>query len=174
MTDAIRIADELAHLEAMHVSKLREFQGNLKDLDKSRYDKLKRSVLKHGIFVPVFVWNDLLLDGHQRLRVALTEGWDIEWPIIRISADTEQEAKEKLLAISSQYGKITQEGWDEFTHDLDESWLLESTHFDALPYVFERDYAVPNFQPVDPSEQPRLDQKSPITCPHCNEEFVPD
>ena len=31
----------------------------------------------------------------------------------------------------------------------------------------------PNFEPVDESEQPRLDQKSPITCPHCGEEFVP-
>jgi len=32
---------------------------------------------------------------------------------------------------------------------------------------------VPDFQPVSAEEQPRLDQKSPITCPHCGEEFVP-
>lgn len=32
---------------------------------------------------------------------------------------------------------------------------------------------VPDFQPVGADEQPRLDQKSPITCPHCGEEFVP-
>lgn len=30
------------------------------------------------------------------------------------------------------------------------------------------------FVPVDESEQPRLDQKAPITCPHCGEEFIPD
>ena len=32
---------------------------------------------------------------------------------------------------------------------------------------------MPNFLPTDGSEQPRLDQKSPITCPHCNMEFIP-
>jgi len=32
----------------------------------------------------------------------------------------------------------------------------------------------PDFQPVDVSEQPRLDQKAPITCPHCGEEFIPE
>lgn len=32
----------------------------------------------------------------------------------------------------------------------------------------------PNFQPVDASEQPRLDQKAPLTCPHCGEEFIPE
>lgn len=31
---------------------------------------------------------------------------------------------------------------------------------------------VPDFQPFD-GEQPRLDQKSPIRCPHCGEEFIP-
>lgn len=32
----------------------------------------------------------------------------------------------------------------------------------------------PDFSPVGADEQPRLDQKSPITCPHCGEEFVPE
>ena len=32
----------------------------------------------------------------------------------------------------------------------------------------------PDFQPVDGSEQPRLDQKAPVTCPHCQMEFIPE
>lgn len=32
----------------------------------------------------------------------------------------------------------------------------------------------PDFQPVGADEQPRLDRKSPITCPHCGAEFVPE
>ena len=32
---------------------------------------------------------------------------------------------------------------------------------------------VPDFEPVDESEQPRLDQKAPVTCPECGHEFVP-
>lgn len=31
----------------------------------------------------------------------------------------------------------------------------------------------PDFQPVDQGQQGRLDQRSPITCPHCGESFVP-
>lgn len=30
-----------------------------------------------------------------------------------------------------------------------------------------------NFDPVPEDEQPRLDEKSPIECPHCGMEFVP-
>lgn len=30
-----------------------------------------------------------------------------------------------------------------------------------------------NFQPVGADEQPRLDQKSPVICPHCGKEFTP-
>jgi hypothetical protein len=32
---------------------------------------------------------------------------------------------------------------------------------------------VPDFQPVGADEQPRLDQKKPVVCPHCGESFVP-
>ena len=32
----------------------------------------------------------------------------------------------------------------------------------------------PNFEPVDASEQPRLDQKKPVVCPHCGAEFTPE
>lgn len=31
----------------------------------------------------------------------------------------------------------------------------------------------PNFQPTPENEQPRLDKKSPVTCPECGVEFVP-
>lgn len=33
---------------------------------------------------------------------------------------------------------------------------------------------VPDFQPVSADEQPRLDHKNPITCPHCGMEFEPE
>jgi hypothetical protein len=35
------------------------------------------------------------------------------------------------------------------------------------------DIRSPDFSPVGPETQPRLDQKSPIECPHCGAEFVP-
>ena len=32
---------------------------------------------------------------------------------------------------------------------------------------------VPDFQPVPEDEQPRLDEKKPVTCPECGHEFQP-
>jgi hypothetical protein len=31
----------------------------------------------------------------------------------------------------------------------------------------------PDFEPASIDDQGQLDQKAPITCPHCNQEFVP-
>jgi hypothetical protein len=48
---------------------------------------------------------------------------------------------------------------------------------DLLAWGFEpvelNGMVVPSFEPVDESEQPRLDQRSPITCPYCQMEFIP-
>jgi hypothetical protein len=48
-------------------------QGGLKELSEANFEKLKRSILKHGITFPFFVWqsdgNNYILDGTQRDRV---------------------------------------------------------------------------------------------------------
>ena len=38
------------------LDKLVDFQGDAKTITQDNLDKLKRSILKHGFFVPVFVW----------------------------------------------------------------------------------------------------------------------
>lgn len=38
----------------------------------------------------------------------------------------------------------------------------------------EADLHVPEFAPVPIDQQPRLDQKAPVTCPHCGQSFSPD
>jgi hypothetical protein len=53
---------------------------------------------------------------------------------------------------------------------VDLSALFHDDELDALL----ADVRPPDFDPVDASEQPRLDQKKPIVCPHCGEEFVPE
>lgn len=132
------IAPELSGLPHVPVDALEPLQGELKTLSKREYNKLKKSLLEHGIIVPFFVWQESgkLLDGHQRQRVMINEGWLIDVPVVYISATDEQDAKRKLLVISSQYGRVSQEGWDAFTFDLDDGWLQETVHFDALPFVF--------------------------------------
>lgn len=133
------VAPELSSLPHIAIDKLEPFQGDLKDLSAREYEKLKKSIVENGIIVPFFVWKETgkLLDGHQRHHVFINEDWYTDVPVIYISAENEQDAKKKLLVITSQYGKVTQEGWDSFVFDLDENWLLDTVNIDALPFVFE-------------------------------------
>jgi len=115
--------DPHGHLERRPLADLTPFQGGFKDLDDSRYAKLKASILAEGFMAPVFVWRDKILDGHQRTTVLEREGWDVEGdvPVVEIEADDEAGAARKLLKLTSAYGKPQPEGVFDFmtTHDLD-------------------------------------------------------
>ncbi len=162
----VTIAPSLADLPHHHLAELVELQGELKDLSKREYNKLKKSISEKGIFVPFFVWpsDDTLyiLDGHQRNRVLTKEGYTGLVPCLYIDAVNELDAKEKLLLISSQYGKITQEGLDTFAFDIDPDWLMDSVNFDAL-VVYE--------DIITDEEEPDDDEPEREYCPHCGGEL---
>ena len=104
------------------LDKLQDFQGNLKTLGDAEFEKLKRQILKYGFSFPVFVWGDHILDGHQRVfvvRSMVDEGYTItDIPVVEIEAKDKKEAGEKLLALNSHYAKMTDEGLNEFLHDM--------------------------------------------------------
>ncbi len=65
---------------------LHPLQGNLKELSVPNFEKLKHSLLKHGISFPLFVWQhggiNYVLDGHQRdrvLRRMQEEGYEVPY-----------------------------------------------------------------------------------------------
>lgn len=109
------------------IDRLIEFQGNLKRLSEKNREKLIASICTKGFIAPLFVWDDQgewkLLDGHQRIKTLLwmrEKGWDIPMlPVDVIEADDEQDAKKKLLAITSQYGEFTTDGYAEFITDIE-------------------------------------------------------
>lgn len=133
---------------------LEPLQGNLKDLSTKNYNKLKTILDTRGFTVPVFLWYEAqagphiegsmgngvhwLLDGHGRQRVMIRENMSDEGnyavPYILIEAKDRKDAKAQLLEISSQYQTITQEGFDEFTDEL-ENEDFENVAFDALAFV---------------------------------------
>ena len=113
--------DPHGKLDRVPLDQIEEFQGNLKSLGKTEYNKLKQSIAEKGFIVPVFAWRNgsskwQLLDGHQRLRVIRKEGWQIDGgiPIVEVVADNERDAKEKLLVIIGRYGRIEGQGLYEF------------------------------------------------------------
>jgi hypothetical protein len=160
-------------------------QGNLKELSEVNFEKLKRSILKHGITFPFFVWQSngtsWILDGTQRDRVLkkmVEDGYTIPpLPCALIQAKDKKEAAEKILLISSGYGKMTDDSLYEFLNENDIDFgdmedLLELPDLDLdefkTGYISEPDYGAASSE-----EQGRLDQKSPVTCPECGHQFVP-
>ena len=81
-----------------------------------------------------------------------------------IEADDEQDAKKKLLAITSQYGEFDLDGFIEFTSDFEIDDTIRLTEG-----IFETEY--PNFEPVSEETQSKLDEKNKIICPECGCEF---
>lgn len=145
-------------LPTIDYRKVKPLQGNLKDLTEENYAKLKNVLEKDGFIVPLFLWkrgdNYYLIDGHQRHRVLTSEDYQPhEVPYVEIEAKDEADAKKKLLRISSQYGTITQEGYDEFSADLPEAELVETVNFDALKWSNEPE--------VEEDEPPPVDDANP-------------
>lgn len=172
------------NLPTAPISELQATQGDLKFLSEDNYNKLKRNIEKHGFDIPVTVWIDSqgekwLLDGHQRKHVLETEGWNDPVPYLVIKAPNMQTAAERLLAITSQYGTITQEGLDEFIakFELPEVDTLDLTNFDGVfSFAVENEPEEdPNFEPVDEDEprDNRLDKVNEIQCPECGYHAAP-
>lgn len=133
-----------SRLERLTLSSLTDFQGDLKSLSEDSFNRLSKSIINKGFFVPLAVWTEKktkikrILDGHQRVRVLTKlaeEGWVIpELPVLNVEAKDEQEAKDKLLLLVSQFGKVEKQGLYEYLNiaGLDEKTVL--TDYD-LPEV---------------------------------------
>ena len=162
--------DPEGKLDRVPLDQIEEFQGKLKSLGKTEYAKLKQSITEKGFIVPCFAWRNgsdkwKLLDGHQRIRVIRNEGWEIEGgiPIVEIAATDDRDAKEKLLAIVSRYGRVEGQGLYEFLDgsgiDL-EQWAvpdLPDLDLDSWLDEFMRDPEVP---PGDPEAVPEVPEEA--------------
>lgn len=122
-TGSIRVTARGA--DTLPIDVLIEFQGDIKDLSDKNLQRLRSSILRHGFSAPIFVWESggdyYILDGHQRLKALCSlrqEGYDIPLlPVDYIEAESETDAKEKLLHITSQYGEFNLRGLDLFLTD---------------------------------------------------------
>ena len=164
----------------LDLANLTPLQGDLKELSESNFNKLKQSLMRHGVTFPFLIWpsdgTNYILDGTQRDRVLTrmaAEGFEIPaLPCALIEAKDRKEAAEKILLISSQYGKMTNNSLEQFLaqNDLD---LMELNDELELPSIDLEFFRGADFEPVSADEQGRLDKKNAIICPNCGHEFVP-
>lgn len=133
----------------MDYHQLEPFQGDLKYLPEDEEEKLLKSMQEEGFFDPFKAWVQVgkdrkktkryfLLDGHQRLHTIVSRGitfngGSTDVPVVLIHAETEDEARRKLLLINADYGKIDPEGLRDFTAGMDMDWIESTLSFDAIP-----------------------------------------
>ena len=132
---------------------LKAFQGNLKDLSKTNYERLKKTILKNRFSEPFSIWEDEkgvkhLLNGHQRLRCLFMmeqDGYEIptQLPVNFIKADNKKQAKALVLSLASQYGEVTEDGLYEFASEAEISFdeMKDTFHFPEIDFdKYEADY----------------------------------
>ncbi len=110
-----------------------------------------------------------LIDGHERVWQALKNNEDVPYIEVELSEDEERLA----LAIFDPIGAMAETD-AAILEELLQSVNTGEASLQALLAELAEDAGIvpPDFEPVDASEQPRLDQKKPIVCPHCGEEFT--
>lgn len=149
--------------DSLYLDQLEPFQGNLKDLSETNFKKLKQQILELGFSEPFSVWPHngkfLLLNGHQRHRVLSKmkqEGVDIpKLPVNFVEASSVEEAKKKVLALTSQYGEITNQGLYEFMSEssLDFNLVENSFSFPEIDFELFKDEFFKDPEPeTDPDE----------------------
>lgn len=132
----IRIACDTK--DKLPLSDLTPFQGKLKKLSKSNYEKLKNEILTTGFAFPIYVWKGVkgamyIIGGHQRVACLwkmAEEGYAIPAvPIVYIEASSINEAKRRVLQDVSQYGDVDKQGLYEFMIEAEISMDLLSASF---------------------------------------------
>lgn len=112
--------------DTLNISEITEFQGNLKERDSTDYEKIERSIKKHGFSFPFFIWMhdgvNHCLDGHGRLgaiKRLVAQGEKIPpLPVVYVDCKDEADAKELLLKLNSHYGQMTAQSVADFLGDL--------------------------------------------------------
>lgn len=108
---------------ALSMDDLQPFQGDLKTLGKEDYEKFRNNILKYGYSFVIHIWRfqgkNYIIDGHQRLsllkQMKEVEGYEIPpLPVAVVEAASFKEAKRKILAGTSQYGKMSPESLLDF------------------------------------------------------------
>jgi hypothetical protein len=106
---------------------IEDFQGGLKKRGKREIEQIITSLERFGFSFPFFVWqyegHNYCLDGHGRIA-ALAElrrrGYALPvFPVVYVDAADENEAKQKLLRLNSQYGTMTVDTVLEFMDGLE-------------------------------------------------------
>ena len=143
--DMLKIKVSCECKDFLALGELTEFQGGLKSRTEFDVDKIVRSIRKYGIAFPLFVWRhdgvNHCLDGHGRLLALkkMREDGDTipPLPVVYVDLKDERSARDLLLRLNSQYGRMTADSVREFAEGFD----VDFTEFQLPCGVIDFDVA---------------------------------
>jgi ParB-like chromosome segregation protein Spo0J len=161
-------------IENIKTESLVPYARNAKLHDESQVSKIASSIREFGFNNPVLVDGEKppgIIAGHGRVLAAKKLGL-AEVPCIRLSHLTEAQRRAYILA-DNRLAELGG-GWDSEMLKLELADLGE-LDVDLEGIGFGDDFQIeePNFEPGTEDDQGKLDEKSPIECPHCHKHFVP-
>lgn len=147
---------------------------------------LADSIQKHGVGRSILVdKNGYVIAGNKTIEEAKKAGikevilveMDGNQLVVvqRTDLDLAEDPKTQHLAILDNRVSQVNLKWDNqallsYAQEYGQEIMLNLFTQDELMAILE----TPNFAPVPEDDQPRLDEKTPITCPECGYEFTPE
>ena len=162
-------------IEKLPTEKLIPYARNAKKHDAAQVSKLAGSIREFGFNNPVLIDKDNgIIAGHGRVMAAQQLGL-ADVPCIRLGHLTDNQRKAYILA-DNRLAEIGG-GWDQEMLGLELAELREADfNLDLAGFNDDEIEAAlnpPEFEPGTEADQGKLDEKSPIECPHCHMHFTP-
>lgn len=156
------------------ISEISPAKYNPRKISDEAMGRLTKSLAEFGNIQPI-TWNARtgnVVGGHQRLKVYQAMG-KTEVEVWAVDLD-EQKEKAANIALNKLAGEFDLPALKDILEDIDTGNLdLEITGFgiNEIAEMMEQT-ADPNFAPGTEEEQGQLDEKCPIVCPKCGNEFT--
>jgi ParB-like chromosome segregation protein Spo0J len=163
-------------IESIKLEKLIPYARNSRTHSDQQIAQVAASIREFGFTNPVLIdAEDGIIAGHGRVMAARKLGLT-EVPCIRLGHLTETQKRAYIIADNKL---ALNSGWDEEMLGLELADLREADFdldlvgFDAGEIEAALNPAEVDFAPGTEDDQGKLDEKSPIECPHCRKFFVP-
>lgn len=86
----------------------KEFQNLIPEISKEEFEKLKENIINEGIREPLIIWNNIIIDGHNRFKIS--KELKIEFKTKEKKFENREEVK--LWIINNQLGRRNLSAYD--------------------------------------------------------------
>ena len=163
-------------IESLPLDRLIPYARNSRTHSDAQVAQVAASIREFGFTNPVLIdAEDGIIAGHGRVMAARKLGLE-KVPCIRLAHLSETQRRAYVIADNKL---ALNSGWDEEMLALELAELREAdfdlglTGFDGDTIEAFLNPPEHGFAPGTEEDQGKLDEKSPIECPHCHKHFVP-